>query len=152
MKYSLTPHSERPARPSRPLACRAPRGMTLLELTVVIVVLLSMISVLFFGAQAWKRGSDRALCIVNIQNVQKAVRSFSNLYGFDPGSNAPNLQSRIIGLGKFVETTPECPGGGTYAFGQTFGNDTIPPLGELYMSCSLETTDDHLPDNLTGDW
>ncbi len=34
-------------------------GMTLLELTVVILVLLSLIGILFIGARAWKRGSDR---------------------------------------------------------------------------------------------
>lgn len=32
-------------------------GMTLLELTVVILVLLSLISILFIGARAWKKGS-----------------------------------------------------------------------------------------------
>ncbi|MBC7981098.1 MAG: prepilin-type N-terminal cleavage/methylation domain-containing protein, partial [Armatimonadetes bacterium] len=38
----------------------AKSGMTLLELTVVILVLLSLISILFIGARAWKKGSDRA--------------------------------------------------------------------------------------------
>ncbi len=35
-------------------------GMTLLELTVVILVLLSLISILFIGARAWKKGSAPA--------------------------------------------------------------------------------------------
>ena len=48
------------------------RGMTLLELTVVILVLLSLISILFIGARAWKKGSDRAGCIMQIRNVQLA--------------------------------------------------------------------------------
>lgn len=126
--------------------------MTLLELTVVILVLMTLVSVLFFGAQAWKRGSDRALCIVNIQTVQKAVRSYSNMYGFSPGQNAPGLQDRIIGIGRFVEVSPKCPGGGDYTFGQTHGSDTVPPMGELYLECSLESSDEHLPANLTGDW
>lgn len=126
-------------------------GMTLLELTVVILVLMSLITVLFFGAQAWKRGSDRALCIIHIQNVQKGVRSYSNLYGFSPGDNAPSLQTQIIGMGRFVESTPTCPGGGNYTFGQTYGVDTIPPLGELYMECNLATSDQHVP-NVTPDW
>ena len=38
--------------------------MTLLELTVIILVLLSLITILFVGAKAWKRGSDRAACIL----------------------------------------------------------------------------------------
>lgn len=125
--------------------------MTLLEMTVVIMVLLGLITVLFFGAQAWKRGSDRAICIINLQSVQKGVRSYANLYGFSEGSNAPNLQSQVIGLGRFIETTPSCPGSGTYSYGATYGNDTVPPLGELYMKCSLSGTDQHEPSN-HPDW
>ena len=126
-------------------------GMTLLEMTIVILVLLTLVTVLFFGAQAWKRGSDRALCIIHIQNVQKGVRSYANLYGFEPGANAPNLQSQVIGMGRFVETTPICPGAGSYTYGQTFGVDTIPPMGALYMECNLATTDQHVP-VVTADW
>jgi type II secretory pathway pseudopilin PulG len=125
--------------------------MTLLELTVVILVLLSMVTILFFGAQAWKRGSDRAICILNIQSVQKGVRSYSNLYGYSPGAAVPNLQSQVIGLGRFVEATPECPGGGNYTFGQTHGVDTVPHMGVLYADCSLTTTDQHIP-AYTPEW
>ena len=126
-------------------------GMTLLEITVVVLVLMSLITILFFGTRAWKRGSDRALCLIHIQHVQKGVRSYANLYGFDPGGNAPGLQNQVIGLGRFVESTPVCPGGGTYTFGQLYGNDTIPPIGTIYLECSLTVSDQHVPDNAT-DW
>lgn len=125
--------------------------MTLLELTVVILVLMTLITTLFFGAQAWKRGSDRALCIIHIQNVQKGVRSYANLYNYQIGATAPNLQSQVIGVGRFVETTPMCPGNGSYTFGQTYGNDVVPPMGELYMQCSLATTNEHTPQT-HSDW
>lgn len=127
------------------------QGMTLLEMTVVIMVLITLISVLFFATRSWKRGSDRAICLINIQAVQKAVRSYSNLYGYYPGGTAPNLQTQIIGLGKFIEATPACPAAGSYSYGPTYGPDTVPPIGELYMECSLSTTEDHVP-ALTGDW
>jgi len=126
-------------------------GMTLLELTVVILVLMSMVTLLFFGAQAWKRGSDRAQCIMQIRNVQKGVRGYANLHGLDPGSNAPNLQTQVIGLGRFIEYTPECPGSGVYGYGTAHGNNTIPPLGSLYMDCSLAGSYEHQPENST-DW
>ncbi len=126
-------------------------GMTLIELTVVISLIILLISILFFGARAWKRGSDRALCIIHIQAVQKGVRAYSNLYGFSPGQNAPGLQSQVIGLGRFVETLPGCPASGNYAFGQTYGIDTIPPIGTLYMECSLASSDKHEPDSFS-DW
>ena len=125
-------------------------GMTLLELTVVILVLLSLISILFIGANAWKKGSDQTLCIMNIRNVQNGLRSFSNLYGHSPGQSVAGLKSRVVGLGKFVESTPSCPSTGAYTYGLTYGADTIPPIGELYLQCSLSATG-HIPANF-GEW
>lgn len=120
-------------------------GMTLLELTVVILVLMTLVGLLLVGASAWKRGSDRTLCIMMISNVQKGVRSFSNLNGYSPGENAPDLQNKVIGLGRFVEKTPECPTDGIYTFGATFGSNTIPQQGSLYMECSLQVSEEHQP-------
>ncbi|MCW1885361.1 hypothetical protein OKA04_11530 [Luteolibacter flavescens] len=121
--------------------------MTLIELTVVILVLLSLIGVLFLGANAWKNGSDRVLCILNLQSVQKGVRSYSNLNGRAPGETVPGLQSEVIGLGRFVEAMPECPAQGSY----TTTGDTIPMLGSLYLECSLGTSGSHVPAN-AEDW
>ncbi len=148
------PSASRDARsngPKRPFRCGALPGITLVELTVVIVMMILLITALFIGAQAWKRGSDRASCIMYIQSVQKGVRGYANIYGFNPGANVPNLQTQLFGPGRFVESTPECPGSGTYTFGQTFGANTIPPLGNLYMECSLATTQQHVPE-VRGDW
>ncbi len=58
---------------------KAKSGMTLLELTVVILVLLSLISILFVGARAWKKGSDRSANIMNIRNTQQAMRGHQNM-------------------------------------------------------------------------
>lgn len=122
-------------------------GMTLIELTVVILVLLSLISILFVGARAWKRGSDRAGCIMNIRNVQQGMRSFQNMNGHQPGATVSGAQSEIIGTGKFVETSPTCPAGGGY----TIGGDNLPAVGTLYMTCSLAGSDNHVPTAYT-DW
>ena len=72
------------------------RGMTLLELTVVIIVLLALISVMFVGARAWKRGSDRAGCVLTLRNVQVAARSYQNLYGYNYGGR-PYAEARHPG-------------------------------------------------------
>ncbi len=72
--------------------------MTLLELTVVILVLLSLISILFIGARAWKRGSDRAICIIHIQSAQKGVRSYANLYGFGEYRDRVDCQWPVLAL------------------------------------------------------
>lgn len=55
------------------------QGMTLLELSVVIVVLLLLISIMFMGARAWKRSSDRTANIMNLRNTQQAMRCHENL-------------------------------------------------------------------------
>jgi prepilin-type N-terminal cleavage/methylation domain-containing protein len=132
-------------------------GMTLLELTVVILVLLSLISILFIGARAWKKGSDRAGCILNIRNTQQAVRSFGNMYGVDPGAalstsnmatDPANLTAAIVGTGNFMTNAPTCPGGGTYT---GLAATSVPAVGTVAIACSLATSDNHAPTN-TGDW
>jgi type II secretory pathway pseudopilin PulG len=62
-------------------------GMTLLELTVVILVLLSLISILFVGARAWKKGSDRSANIMNIRNTQQAMRGHENMNSLNVGDD-----------------------------------------------------------------
>jgi len=126
-------------------------GMTLLEMTVVILVLMSLISLMFIGTRAWKRGADRAQCIIQIRNVQKGMRCHANYHGLDPGSTTTNLKDQVIGFGRYVETTPQCPGSGVYQYGTMHGIDTIPPLGVLYMDCSLAGSRDHVPEE-NADW
>ena len=116
-------------------------GMSLLELTLVLLVSLTLIAIMFVGALAWKRGSDRAFCVMNIRNVQNGVRAYSNLSVLNQGSSAPGLRDQIIGYGRFVESTPICPSGGTYIFGA----DEIPPSGTLYMKCSAAASLSHEP-------
>ena len=128
------------------------RGVTLLELTIIISVLLLLLSFLFPAAGAWKRGSDRAQCIINIRQVQQGVRSFSNLKGFDYGQDVSSamppvaLQAEVVGTEKFVETAPVCPSSGSYSY----GGNVIPPKGSLYLTCSLAGTNRHTPDEFAA--
>jgi type II secretory pathway pseudopilin PulG len=62
-------------------------GMTLLELTVVILVLLALISILFVGARAWKKGSDRAANLMNLRNCQQAMRGHQNMRQLNAGAD-----------------------------------------------------------------
>jgi prepilin-type N-terminal cleavage/methylation domain-containing protein len=135
-------------------------GMTLLELTVVILVLLSLISILFVGARAWKKGSDRSACIINIRNVQQAVRGYLNM----------NQSSAIIPTAAIIfasDTNPDgylkeptCPSDPlrTYASSYEYVEPATmnPELGTIFLSCKIVTVDDdpngaHVPDN-TDDW
>ncbi len=119
-------------------------GLTLIEVTLVIAVLLGLISVLFIGVTAYREGSNRANCILNITNVQKAVRSYQNLYELEETDTL--AEATFIGTGLMIETTPECPSDGTYAF-----LGTVPEIGDLYLTCSLAGgTTMHEPNNYDG--
>lgn len=119
--------------------------MTLIELTVVVLVLLSLLTVLLVGAQAYKRGADRTGCIMNIRNTQQAMRSYQNTNRFVEGRSL-DVSAELVGDGKFMEAWPTCPSLGLYTFGSE-----IPPTGTLLMSCSLRITKDHSP-NTSGGW
>ena len=118
-------------------------GLTLIEVTLVIAVLLGLISVLFIGVSAYREGSNRAKCILNISNVQKAVRSYQHLYELGPTSALASTD--IVGTGKMLETAPACSSSGTYTY-----LAAVPAVGTPYVSCSLAATLNHVPTSLTG--
>jgi type II secretory pathway pseudopilin PulG len=119
------------------------KGMTLLELTVVILVLLSLISVLFIGARAWKKGSDRAACILNIRNTQQAVRSYMNM---NPNAAAPASSLIFEGDNAFMKA-PTCPEDTTKTFATSYTYDvTDVAPGQVFLTC-LVNGETHKPDN-----
>lgn len=137
------------------------RGLSLLELTVVIATLIALTSILFFGARSWLRGSDRTSCILTIRNVQVATRSYQNLYGYNEGGRpyadggTQDIAEHLHNKGYIEEKTYQltrgnttCPSGGTYACPQP---DVFPTTGQLYMGCSLATSDKHAPKS-HSDW
>lgn len=118
-----------------------PAGVTLLEATLVLLVLIALVGILFGGTRAWREGSEKTLCLLNLRMVQQAVRGYSNLHGRLPGEEVPGLPVEIFGRDRFIEELPVCAGGGLY----DYQGDRIPVLGELYMSCSLAESHRHQP-------
>ena len=140
-----------------PLRSSKRSGFSLLEMTVVIAVLLSLTTVLFIGARAWKNGADRTGCVLNIRNVQVAVRSYQNMYGYNPGGmpyaegGTQDIALHLFAKGYITEHQSSaiqggetCPGGGTYVREHP---DVFPVPGQLYLNCSLSETENHLPDD-----
>ena len=104
-------------------------GMTLLELTVVILVLLSLVAILFIGARAWKVGSDRSLNILNIRNVQQAVRAHANTRTLAIGGDL--AVTEIIGTGKYLGSVIS-PNNDIIYIGKF--SASVPAIGSLYLS------------------
>ena len=108
-------------------------GMTLLELTVVILVLLSLISILFIGARAWKKGSDRAANILNIRNVQQAVRAHINVRNL--AASDAIVAADIVGPGKYLNTPVSPNTSITYA-ALADTTVTLLPAGTLFLKAT----------------
>lgn len=137
-------------------------GMTLIEITVVILVLLTLISVLFIGANIYKKGADRAACILNIRNVHQAVRANQNLKGINVGATltmATEIYSET-GTERYL-TQPTCPSNsGAYTASATY-----PVVGTAAVVCAdfgaetaaeaaaggtTRSLTDHAPDSVAG--
>lgn len=122
--------------------------MTLIEVTVLLVVLLIFLGMAFIGVRAWKKGADRTACIMNISQTQKAVRSLANMNGLAPGTNTAalshpiDIREQLVGENGYLASEPRCPGSGTYEF----AGNVIPRVGELYLTCSLAETGEHQPE------
>ena len=111
-------------------------GMTLIELTVVIVVLLALIAVLFVGAKAYKDGADKAACIMNQRNIQQAARSWANL---NPNGAWAADGASIFGAGLFIEVAPQCPAAkANYTMAAA-----LPDIGTLVCTCPNDPV--HIP-------
>lgn len=132
-----------------------PPAMTLLEMTVVIAVLMMLVSATMVGARTWRRGGDRATCLLDIRHMQVSVRSYQNLYGygFDSRPQAENgtqdISRQLLAKGyiepelfRKAQGNGPCAGGGHYSRPHP---DIFPQQGRLYMSCSLEVADAHAP-------
>lgn len=91
---------------------------------VGIISYLLTIPTLFVGARAWKKGSDRAACIMTQRNIQQVVRAHQAENGLQPGAPL-NIQSLLSGI------TTTCPAGGTITL-----SETVPPTGVLVGQCS----------------
>lgn len=89
------------------------RGLTLLERSVVITIMLGLISILFVGSRAWKRGSDRSSCVMTQRNAQVAMRSYQNMFGYTYGgqpqseNGTQNIAEHLLSKG-YIQSKAVC--------------------------------------------
>ena len=133
------------------------RGMSFIELTIVIGVLMGLTALLFVGVRAWRTGTDRANCIMNQRTMQLAVRSLQNMYGYRNGSEPSGrtvaellFEREFIGADLYQCATGDrtCPGSGDYVVSDP---GRFPYDGELFMTCSLAASRQHQAEGVT-DW
>lgn len=128
-------------------------GMTLIEITVVILVILTLVSVMFIGANIYKQSTNRANCILTISHIHQSVRVNQNLNDRQPLVDALEWDD-IIGEDKFIVTMPRCPkNSGRYLL-----EDYYPAISVVAVVCQTDGkngTDsagprDHFPSHVRG--
>jgi prepilin-type N-terminal cleavage/methylation domain-containing protein len=137
------------------------KGLTLIELSIVVSLILSLISILFYGMASYKDQSDAARCKVKLSQLHKNIRSFGNFNEVTPGQN---WNSKSIGgvaidfntefVLPMLTTDPsalKCPTGINY---DAVNIVTCPKVGALAYDCPVTVVTHSLANapNLTGNW
>ncbi|MGJ8671655.1 prepilin-type N-terminal cleavage/methylation domain-containing protein [Rubritalea sp.] len=104
-------------------ALKGQKGVTLIELSVVIAVILVLISVLFIGASYYKTSANSAACTVNRSSIQKGADSYMNISGLSTTS----VTDAGLLAGPFSAGLPVCPtgGAGTYTITAANGSSSV---------------------------
>jgi type II secretory pathway pseudopilin PulG len=77
-------------------------GMTLIEISLVIALLLGLIAVVFLGIGSYRSGADKAKCKMQLAAVQKAVRSGANMQNLNIAATLAD--SDVFGAGLLLES------------------------------------------------
>jgi len=114
------------------------------SLTSGLPLTLTATSTLFFAGRAYKKAADRAACILNIRNIQQAMRANMNLEAHEVGEKI-NWDD-IIGTGKFLELEPRCP-----LHNQRYIlSEKYPPTGKAAAKCPNAQSENHKPKSTVG--
>ncbi len=87
-------------------------------------------SMVFIGAEAYKKGAGRAKCMLQMATVQKLVLTHANLESLNPGDP---ISTDILVSGGYLEQIPLCPDGGQYTF-----LNKVPDVTTSYIQCDVE--------------
>ena len=92
--------------------------------------------------ESYSEGGDRAGCILNLRNIQQAVRAYHGINKMDVGDP---LEAEAV-FDRFFNRVPRCNAGGIYTY-----INRVPKEGELYCICSHAETKSHVPEDYS-DW
>ncbi len=110
------------------------RGLTLIEISLVIALLLGLIAVVFMGIGAYRKGADKAKCKIQLAQTQKAIRAHCNFNNLNVGDIL--VATVVFGPGLPVEVEPACPSGGTIAW-----QGVVPAISTAYGNCNYTDVD-----------
>jgi prepilin-type N-terminal cleavage/methylation domain-containing protein len=137
------------------------KGLTLIELSIVVSLILSLISILFYGMASYKDQSDAARCKVKLAQLHKNIRAFGNFNEVTPGQNWNSKSIGGVAINFATDFTQplttiepnalNCPTGVNYT---AVNIVTCPKVGTLAYDCPVTVVTHSLANasNLTGNW
>jgi hypothetical protein len=82
---------------------------------MAIALALSLIIAAVVFGYFWKRGKDRAQCLLNLRNIDQALCAMTGMDNIGPGQQIPGGVHSLIRRWNIL-IMPICPSGGTYSF------------------------------------
>jgi len=102
--------------PAFPPRCRACRGITLVELMVVLVIIIILNGIMFTVAFRARASAQRAVCVHNLHQLVAGLKMFEQSHGHLPGSiEELSGTDALAGQSPFASIS-RCPLGGPYEY------------------------------------
>jgi hypothetical protein len=109
-----------------------------MEMSIVISVIVLLVIVTFMGVNTWRNSANNASCLLNLATIQKAARTYQDLYNLNAGEALSHTS--FIGPGNLLEAEPVCPSDPSVPYNYL---STVPPTGTAYATCPF--TPPHAP-------
>ena len=110
-------------------------------LCAVVLALVVFGGLSYKGFSLCKERADREGCILNIRNIQQAMRAYHGINKMDVGDP---LEAEAV-FDRFFNRVPRCNAGGAYTY-----INRVPKEGELFCTCSHAETKGHVPEDYEG--
>lgn len=122
---------------------KGPKGVTLIELTVVIAVILILISTLIMGAKWYLDGAAKTGCAANRDNILTAATNHISMAATVPTTlTVEELTTADASGSAPLKATPVCKKGGTYTITVTDGIASVACSKAAAPDLHVATTDE----------
>ena len=124
------------AKEVRHHAARAPRGFTLVEIMIVVLIIGILLAIAIPNFVRARNTSRAKACQANLKQIDSATEQYLM-------DNRTTTYPAFTALSpNYIKTTPACPSGGSYTMGTASANPSC-GIGDN-GTASPETNDDHI--------